>query len=115
MPALIAGSALRTCLGGGAETFAALLRGKSGAGPLRHGEPDKLNVFTGYHTGTDDPNRSFRAGDLLADCVAEAARQAGLDATRQRVLALVGTGLRELSAVEHWALTGAPFPVERLH
>ncbi|WP_433241184.1 beta-ketoacyl synthase N-terminal-like domain-containing protein [Streptosporangium sp. CA-135522] len=115
MPALIAGSAVRTCLGAGAETFAALLRGECGAGPLRHGDPARLNVFAGYHVGADDPNRPFRAGRLLAECVAEAARQAGLDTTRQRVAALVGTGLRELSAVEDWALTGSSFPPRRLH
>ncbi|MFF5207129.1 beta-ketoacyl synthase N-terminal-like domain-containing protein [Streptosporangium sp. NPDC000396] len=115
MPTLIAGSAVRTCLGGGAETFAALLRGECGAGPLRHGEPDKLNVFAGYHIGADDPNRPFRAGRLLAECLGEAVRQAGLDTGRQRVTALVGTGLRELSAVEDWALTGSSFPLRRLH
>jgi 3-oxoacyl-[acyl-carrier-protein] synthase II len=115
MAALIAASAVRSCFGTGAETFGALLRGETGVGPLRHGDPDKLNVSAGYHAGTDDPSRPFRAGRLLAECLAEAAEQAGLDAERQRVVALVGTGLRELSAVEEWALTGASFPVRRLH
>jgi 3-oxoacyl-[acyl-carrier-protein] synthase II len=115
MPALVAGSAVRTCFGSGADTFAALLRGECGADPLRQGDPGKLNVYAGYHAGTDDPNRPFRAGRLLAECLDEAARQAGLDTARQRVVALVGTGLRELSAVEDWVLTGASFPVRRLH
>jgi 3-oxoacyl-[acyl-carrier-protein] synthase II len=115
MAALIAGSAIRTCFGTGAETFARLLRGDSGAGPLRHGEPEKLNVFTGYHAKGGDPVQVFRAGSLLFECVRQAAGQAGLDTDHQRVVALVGTGLRELSAVEEWALTGASFPTRRLH
>lgn len=115
MPALIAGSAVRTCFGDGAETFAALLRGDSGASPLRHGDPDKLNVAVGYHAGPDPGPQPFRAGRFLATCVREAAGQAGLDPLRQRVVALVGTGLRELTAVEDWALTGAAFPARRLH
>ncbi len=113
--ALIAGSAVRSCFGDGAATFGALLRGECGAGPLRHGDPAKLNIAAGYHAGTDDPNRPFRAGRLLTECLGEAVRHAGIDAARQRVVALVGTGLRELSAVEQWALTGARFPVRRLH
>jgi 3-oxoacyl-[acyl-carrier-protein] synthase II len=114
MPALIAASAIRSCFGDGARTFDALLRGECGATALRHGDPGRLGVPAGYHVGTDDPNRPFRASQLLAECLAEAVARAGLDAT-QRVVALVGTGLRELSAVEDWALTGARFPVRRLH
>lgn len=115
MSALIAASAIRTCFGDGQDTFAALLRGDCGAGPLRHGDPDQLNVHAGYHVGTDDPLRPLRASQLLAGCLTEAARQAGLDTARQRVVALVGTGLRELSAVESWALTGAPVSESSLH
>lgn len=114
MPALIAASAIRSCFGDGASTFRALLRGDCGAITLRHGDPVRLNVPAGYHAGTDDPSRPFRASRMLAECVAEAAGQAGLGDSR-RVIALVGTGLRELSAVEDWALTGARFPVRRLH
>lgn len=118
MAALIVGSAVRTCLGTGAETFAGLLRGECGARPLRHGDPDQLNVFAGYHI--DEPagsptGRHFLAARLLTECVADAAAQAGLDTTRQRVVALVGTGLRELSAVEDWTLHGTTFPPRRLH
>jgi len=142
MPALIAASAVRTCLGDGAETFAGLLRGACGVQPLRYGDPDRLNVYAGYHvrdhvggpeaqrnTGEGTPKHpmdpgipesgdgraAFPASRLLAECVAEAAAQASLDPARHRVVALVGTGLRELSAVEDWALTGSPFPVRRLH
>lgn len=115
MPALVATSVVRTCLGSGAETFARLLRGETGLQPLRHGDPAKLRVGYGYHIGTDDPNRPYRASRWLAECVQRAARQAGLDPRRERVTALIGTGLRELSAVEDWALTGTPVPPHRLH
>lgn len=120
MPALLAASVVRTCLGDGAETFAALLRGESGLRPLRHGDPAKLRVGYGYHIVTgepaaDDPHRPYRAGRWLADCVRRAAGDAGIDPRRERVVALVGTGLRELSAVEDWALNGTPVPPHRLH
>jgi 3-oxoacyl-[acyl-carrier-protein] synthase II len=115
VPALIATSVVRTCLGSGAETFGRLLRAEAGPQPLRHGDPAKLRVRYGYHIGTDDPRRPYRAGRWLAGCVREAARQAGLDPRRERVVALIGTGLRELSAVEDWALNGTPVAPHRLH
>jgi 3-oxoacyl-[acyl-carrier-protein] synthase II len=113
--ALIAGAAVRTCLGTGAETFAALLRGRCGVAPLRHGDPARLNVAAGHHVGDDDPHRPFRAGTWLSACVRRALDQAGVAPDRQRVVALVGTGLRELSAVEDMALGGPPFAPHRLH
>jgi 3-oxoacyl-[acyl-carrier-protein] synthase II len=113
MPALIAASAVRSCFGDGAATFSAALRGECGAVPLRHGDPDKLNVSFGYHTSESD--RLFLAGRLLAECLKQAVADSGADMGGLRVAALVGTGLRELSAVEDWALTGARFPVRRLH
>jgi 3-oxoacyl-[acyl-carrier-protein] synthase II len=113
--ALIAGSAVRTCLGDGPATFAALLRGGSGRSRLRHGDPAALNVAYGYHLTQDTPGRPFAAGDWLAACVRDALRQARVNPGRQRVVALVGTGLRELSAVEGWSADPYPFPVERLH
>jgi 3-oxoacyl-[acyl-carrier-protein] synthase II len=110
MAALIAGSAVRTCLGTGPEMFAALLRGECGAGPLLRGDPDRLRVRAGYHV---DP--TVDAGRLLAPCLDEAVRQAGVDPARQRVTVLVGTGLGELARVEEWAVTGARSPVRGLY
>lgn len=115
MTALIAASAIQTCLGDGTATFAGLLDGACGAGPLRLPEADRIGVGYGYHVPDAEPGRPFRASLLLARCVAWAARQAGLDPSRQRVVALVGTGLGELSAVEEFAAGRAQFPVERLH
>ncbi|MBW4721852.1 beta-ketoacyl synthase N-terminal-like domain-containing protein [Saccharothrix obliqua] len=115
MGALVASSAVRTCFGDGAQTFAALLSGRCGAGPLRYGDPAALNVAVGYHVPDDvGGDHAGRAGRLLADCLVDAVRRAGLDPARQRVPVLVGTGLRELGGVEDWALTGTPFPLSRL-
>ncbi|WP_307962419.1 hypothetical protein [Salinispora arenicola] len=70
---------------------------------MRLPEADRIGVGYGYHVPDAEPGRPFRASLLLARCVAWAARQAGLDPSRQRVVALVGTGLGELSAVEEFA------------
>jgi 3-oxoacyl-[acyl-carrier-protein] synthase II len=115
MAALIAGSAIRTCFGDGDRTFAALLLGTSGATPLRFGDPERLHVDTGYHAEPPGSEPTLRASRLLALCVREAASQAGIDPATQRVVALVGTGLRELSAVEDLVLTGTPVAARSLH
>lgn len=115
MAALIAGSAIRTCFGDGDRTFDALLRGTGGAAPLRFGDPGQLNVSTGYHAEPPGSDASLRASRLLSLCVREAAAQAGIDTAAQRVVALVGTGLRELAAVEDQALTGTPAAARALH
>jgi 3-oxoacyl-[acyl-carrier-protein] synthase II len=114
MAALIVGSAVRTCLGDGARTFAGLLAGECGARPLRHGDPDLLNVYAGYHID-DGGGRHFLAARLLVEAVADAVAQARLDTSRQRVVALIGTGLRELSVVEEWTRGGDRFPLRHLH
>src|SRR5690348_14227921 len=104
MSALVTSCALRTCLGSGETTFAALLAGRSGIGPLRHGDPTRLRVSHGHHLADTDaqPGAPLRAGAWLADCVAMALRDAGVDPARDRVACLVGTGLRELGSVEAW-------------
>lgn len=100
MPALIAASAARTCLGDEQETYAALLAGRSGLGPLRHIDPDSVHVRYGYHVPDADPETPLRPSAWLAECAGRALKQSGVDPRRQRVLAVVGTGLRELRAVE---------------
>jgi 3-oxoacyl-[acyl-carrier-protein] synthase II len=112
---LITGSAIRTCLGDGESTFAALLQGKSGISPLSYFHPEKLNVNAGYQIVEAEEEQWFRAGRWLADCVREALAQAKVDPARMRVAAIVGTGLRELRAVERWALNEGPLPIERMH
>lgn len=115
MPVLITGSAVRTCLGDGTATFSALLRGLSGVSDLRYVDTTKVNVTHGYHLRDDCEGELFRASRWLADCVADALAQSGVDPRSQRVVALVGTGLRELRAVERSALEALEVPTEHLH
>ncbi|SBT41146.1 beta-ketoacyl synthase N-terminal-like domain-containing protein [Micromonospora narathiwatensis] len=115
MPLAITGSAMRTSLGDTAETYQALLAGESGRRPLGYVAPERVNVRHGYHVDASGPERPYRASAWLAGCVAAAAREAGLDCARQRVVAIVGTGLRELRAVERWRADGQPVEPDALH
>ena len=115
MATLIAASSLRTCLGDGAGTFAALLDGRSGVGPLRHPLTGQLNVTAGYQIDEPAPDVALRAGTWLRECVDEALTRAAVDPAASRVVALVGTGLRELAAVEELAFSGTATTPSRLH
>jgi 3-oxoacyl-[acyl-carrier-protein] synthase II len=109
--ALIASSAVRTCLGDGEATFSALLAGATGIGDLRFVDAARLGVARGYHIDDGPDERLFRASGWLADCVREALDRSAAVTAGRRVVAVVGTGLRELRAVER----SAAFDVERLH
>ncbi|MBL1081157.1 beta-ketoacyl synthase [Streptomyces actinomycinicus] len=105
-----------TCLGDLEATCLALLEGRSGVAPLRLGDPGKLGVTHGYEIQDGRPgSRPRLAGDWLADCVAEALRDAGVDPARRRVAVVVGTGLRELRGVEQWHADGTPLHLTQLH
>lgn len=92
--ALIAASALISCLGDGERTFAGLLRDECGLTPLRHKLPGPVNVAFGGHV----PEPVRYAGELLTECVGRALT--GLELDGLRMVTIVGTGLRELAAVE---------------
>jgi 3-oxoacyl-[acyl-carrier-protein] synthase II len=109
--ALITACATRTCLGDGPATYAALLAGRSGVGPLRHVDAGRVGVTHAYQIPADGPEQPLRAGRWLSACVTDALAAAGVDPTRRRVVRLVGTGLRQLRAVE----TTTPVPAEDLH
>lgn len=113
--ARIVASAVRTCFGDGDATFEALLDGRSGAGPLRHIGAESVNVTRAYHPADDGPEPRYGASRLLASVVARALADAGVDAASDRVPVVVGTGLRELRAVERWAEDGAELELHRLH
>jgi len=115
MSVLVAASVARTCLGDDRETFAALLRGESGVADLRYYPSQRLNVHRGYHIGHDQHEPPLRASAWLTECITEAVGRSGVDPRRQRVLAIVGTGLRELRAIERWAVGDAPVLREQLH
>jgi 3-oxoacyl-[acyl-carrier-protein] synthase II len=111
---LIAASAVRTCFGADAETLADIISGRDGAGPLRYADAEALNVHYGYNIqDTDAP--ALRASSWLAECATRALRASGVDPRRERVVAVMGTGLRELRAVEQWAVDGAEVEPDRLH
>jgi 3-oxoacyl-[acyl-carrier-protein] synthase II len=92
-----------------------VLRGTCGVAPLRWFPAERLGVRYGYQIPEAGPERPLRATGWLTDCVAEAVRRSGVDPRRQRVLALVGTGLGELRAVERWAVDGGAVEAEQLH
>jgi 3-oxoacyl-[acyl-carrier-protein] synthase II len=116
---LIAASAAVTCLGDESATVDALLAGRCGIGDLRYFPATALNVRRGYQISEPGAERPLRASAWLTECVARAvaraAARAGLDTTGRRVVACVGTGLRELRAVERGLLDGVPVRVEELH
>lgn len=124
MSVVVASSVLRSCLGDGAATFAALLAGRDGRSRLRHLDADltaqRLRVDTGYQI--DGAATPFGPSRWLAECVRQAVARAGVDPRRGRVHCVVGTGLRELGTVEQAAAAGvesleplAALPASRLH
>jgi len=114
---VIAASAVRTCLGDGPQTFARLLAGDSGVDALRHIDPASVNVKQAYHlpAETTDAEPDLPASRWLAECVKEALAAAGLEPAPGRVPVLVGTGLRELRAVERWAVEQRPLSLSQLN
>lgn len=119
MTALIASSSIKTCLGDGAATFAAALAGKSGAAPLALVDCGAIAVERGYPIADSDLAHGeeipLRAGALLTACVADAIAGSGIRPERQKTLAIVGTGLRELRTIECLGRPGWRAPSEQLH
>lgn len=113
MSVLVASCAAVTCLGDEDATFAALLRGESGVGSLRGVTPG-VNVRRAYQIDDAAPG-SLPASRWLTGVVATALARARVELRRRRVTALVGTGLRELRAVESWAADGTDLRAEQLH
>jgi 3-oxoacyl-[acyl-carrier-protein] synthase II len=113
--ALIAASAARTCLGGSEATLTRLARGESQIGVLQHVSTPTMNVDRAYHIREQGPERAVRASGWLAECVEEALGCAGVDPARERVVAIVGTGLGEMREVERAVVEGRPLRPERLH
>ncbi|WP_018680608.1 beta-ketoacyl synthase N-terminal-like domain-containing protein [Actinokineospora enzanensis] len=108
----IVASAVRTCLGDGAETFDAVVAGRCGVADLPYISPDAVHVRRGYPIAGPSAEDPLRASRLLTACVAEAVGSVRLAG---RVVALVGTGLGELRAVERAFVDDVPVAAERLH
>lgn len=115
MQLAITGSDMITCFGGAADTVEALDRGDSGLRPLRFADPEALTVASGFHVEDGDTEGSHRVAGWLAGCVAAAVGEAGLDPRRQRVAAVVGTGLRDLRGVERWHADAQPLRLDAVH
>ena len=115
MAACIASSAIRTCLGNGAETFQALINGISGVAALRHFDATPFNVTHAYQIPDEGRERWFNPSCWLAECVRSALSESGVSAARQRVAVIVGTGLRELRSAERAALEDCEVSTDRLH
>jgi 3-oxoacyl-[acyl-carrier-protein] synthase II len=115
MTALIAASAVRTCLGGSEATLTRLARGESEISGLQHLWTPTMNVDRAYHIREQGPERALRASGWLGECVKEALGCTGVDPARERVAAIVGTGLGEMRGVERAAVEARPLQPERLH
>lgn len=116
MAVRITGEAMWSALGDAGTTFAGLLDGRDGVGPLRVGASERLNVANGYHVAHDGEPAALRSSRWLTDVVRAAAEDAGLDTGSQRVWVIVGTGLRELRSIELDALGLDPgHATESLH
>jgi 3-oxoacyl-[acyl-carrier-protein] synthase II len=103
-----------TCLGDAGETFAALLSGATGVARLSTVDTEALRVEYGYPI-QDGAETQLRPSKWLADVVAGAAANAGLDPAAKRVAVVVGSGLRELRSVERWHADGAELSLPDLH
>jgi 3-oxoacyl-[acyl-carrier-protein] synthase II len=115
MTALVAASAVRTCLGGSEATLTRLVRGDSQISGLDDLRTPTMNIERAYRIREKGPERSLRASGWLRECVEEVIRRAGVDSARERVVAIVGTGLGEMREVERAAVEGRPLQPERLH
>jgi 3-oxoacyl-[acyl-carrier-protein] synthase II len=112
---LITGVEIRSCFGESEATFEALAEGRSGVGELRFPDTGRLGVNRGYHVDDGAPEALLRASEWLSDCVASAVAQSGVDVMRARVAVVVGTGLRELTAVERLDDPGISLRTAQLH
>lgn len=113
-PVAVTGTAMVTCLGEAAETFAALLAGATGLAELSHVDGEALGVPYGYPIPAEREDQC-RASTWLAAVVASAVADAGLDPAARRVAVVVGSGLRELRSVERWHAEGAALSLPELH
>jgi 3-oxoacyl-[acyl-carrier-protein] synthase II len=113
--AAITGYESISCLGDAAETYAALLAGRTGVSVLREDRGDRDRLGVGYAYQIDEDAAPRRATDWLGRVVAGAAGHAGLNTGDQRVAVVVGTGLRELPTVERWSQDGIELGLHELH
>lgn len=122
MRCAITGTGMVTSVGLDKQTsFDQLCAGTDGRRPLQFFDQERFNLQMAYELSADiaavAPHR--RASQLLAMAVKEAIASAQLDCTHihpdTRIVAFVGTGLRELRSVEEWASGDYSMDVKELH
>lgn len=121
MSVAVTGTGMITCLGKNRdECFERFCGGKVGNGLIRKFDSELYNTKYAYEIKDSDPDdgaapRSLSATRYLCRAINEAIRSADLNPSDQRIVVLVGTGLRELRSLEFWWADKAPFRVETLH
>jgi 3-oxoacyl-[acyl-carrier-protein] synthase II len=102
-----------TCLGDEDATWAALLAGRTGQGPLGVIDPERVNVGTSYEVRDPRLRSRQRPAALLAQ-VLESVRDS-VSPSDERVAVIVATGLGETLTLEKDHLAGTPTPAADLH
>ncbi len=118
----ITGTAMWTCHGDEQQTWDALLAGRCGSQPLHVEDPLHVGVSYGYQIDQVD-HESDRAATFLERVLRTAVAQDGAEPVEQptlhelgdRVVVLVGTGLREARSMERAHVDGAAMAPERMH
>ncbi|MGH3858834.1 beta-ketoacyl synthase N-terminal-like domain-containing protein [Actinokineospora sp.] len=115
MRVAITGYDLVSGLGELTSTWSGLIEGRTALAPLRFHDPALLGVSHGYQIPDDGPEPRLRPSGWLSRCVLGAVQAAGIDPEARRIQVVVGTGLRELRALERWAVDGSDLALSDLH
>lgn len=109
----IIGADMVTAHGSGrAKVFAAFLEGGVAVHPLRHLDKSQYRCQHAYEIADVAQSAAGRSTDWLVTVVLRALDEAHVDFCEQRVVVLVGTGLREQATLERWQASNADFSLE---
>jgi 3-oxoacyl-[acyl-carrier-protein] synthase II len=117
-PLAITAADLTCSVGDGLEAcFEALCAGQTGNRALRGFSRSHFRIAHGYEIDDrqDSGDVPGRATAWLTRCIERAARQAGVDLSRDRLPILIGSGLRELRGAELWWRGEASVTAADLH
>ena len=119
MKLAITGSAMLTSVGQDSqECFAAFCEGITGNRKLQCFDEQRYDNKYAYEISdrqTFAMDTSKRVTRWLCEVINESIAQAGLLPDEKRVVALIGSGLRELRSLELWWADGLPLQIEELH
>jgi 3-oxoacyl-[acyl-carrier-protein] synthase II len=114
----ITGAGMVTSLGMDKQScFTQFCQGKIGTRPLQFFELERFNLKQAYEISAQQSEikPDYRATQLLCMAIAEAIAEAQLNPNHGRLAVLVGTGLRELRALEQWWAGKQSLQVAELH